>query len=381
MFGAIISESHLLKVVIDVPCRWSCLAAASVRHGVGSRVDRNVTFLLWLARVSQVGVPVQVTLVELGWLAGAVRLVGCDLARWGQLVVSIGIHWCLKLRLRVDQHHLLRSTATLSYRTQCRPALWLVSLRVVLCRLVILVADLLGFILLVLTTLAPTWCVCCKWHRLLGLLHELIARELLVDLQIGSLAIAEHVLLDNVVVQWKLLFNMVATLTDNFGRSGFRNKIGHHHAVVKSLLRSGSILVWDTTNRSETRSWLLELPTMKHFLSFRILVQRWFKRFLDCTIARLFLSHHLLTRSVLKDTRRVVWISHQRVDKGVDLGLFPGNCRIFGRLILDLEFGVLWVVVALVDALLARAIPHVHGCRIDDLRGYTSHSCSVRVRF
>ena len=175
---------------------------------------------------------------------------------------------------------------------------------------------------------------------------------------------------------------MVAALTDDFRRSGFRNKICHYHAVVKSFLWSGSILVWYTTNRSQTRSWLLELATMNHFLSFRILVQRWFKRFLDCTIAWLFLSHHLLTRSVLKDTRRVVWISHQRVDKGVDLGLFSGNCRIFGRLILDLEFGVLRIiVVALVDALLARAISHVYGCRIDDLRGDASHCCSVRVRF
>ena len=39
------------------------------------------------------------------------------------------------------------------------------------------------------------------------------------------------------------------------------------------------------------------------------------------------------------------------------------------------------IVVALINALLARAISHVHGCRINDLRGYASHCCSVRVRF
>ena len=75
---------------------------------------------------------------------------------------------------------------------------------------------------------------------------------------------------------------------------------------------------------------------------------------------------------------RVVRRRHQGVDKSVDFGLFAGDRLLLGRLVLYLVL-VLAGLVAFVDALLAHAVAHHQGRRVDDLRWHPGQRMSPRI--
>ena len=81
---------------------------------------------------------------------------------------------------------------------------------------------------------------------------------------------------------------------------------------------------------------------------------------------------------LLQDTRRVVAVSHQRVDERVYLRLLPRDRQVLRWLVLNLVL-VLGGFVALVDAFVAGAVAHVHGRGVDDLGRDACEGTPTRV--